>query len=274
MNRFSNDYLRQSEILAKCLNKEEFSKADYADMYKVTEITINRDLKFLRDQGIQIFSRKNKVMLMEPLAYDKLLEICSDYLPLKLSSDVFEKQIDTFLRTNAAKSSSLLINLTKAVKEKIVIKFKYQRLKDNVSDFYTIKPVKLMTEDLNWVLYGIKKDEDIVKKFYLTRITSLKLIDKKFQVIDFDKQSDEVYNMLFRFSPEVGEEINSKLWFEEFEINEDSAGFFILKTKQPITNKLTSWCISWWDKLEIIEPFELKENIKLMIDSFANKNNL
>ena len=39
-----------------------------------------------------------------------------------------------------------------------------------------------------------------------------------------------------------------------------------------ITNKIASWCISWWNMLEIIEPIELKNYINEMEKAFNDKN--
>ena len=47
MKSSPTDFERQTEILARCLNGENLSKSDYAEIYNVSEITINRDLKSL-----------------------------------------------------------------------------------------------------------------------------------------------------------------------------------------------------------------------------------
>jgi predicted DNA-binding transcriptional regulator YafY len=66
----------------------------------------------------------------------------------------------------------------------------------------------------------------------------------------------------------VKEQIYDKIWFTEFDMEEDSDGYVILNTKQQISNKLSSWCISWWDMIEVLEPKELKHEIKEMIKAF------
>lgn len=267
------DFARQSEILAKCLNGEIHSKLDYAEIYDVTEITINRDLKRLRDYGIQIYSRKNKVEILETPSKENLIEISSNYLPLTLNSDIFKNQAKAILKLNPVKYFSLLVLLAKAVKEGRVIKFKYKRLGDNEENIYTVKPIRLITNELNWILHGFKDNESIPKTFYVSRISNLMITDKRYKSASLPQTNDIRYKMIFRFDPEVKEEIKSKIWFEDFEIIPDEDYFFMLTT-QPITNKLASWCISWWDKLEIIEPDELKQHIKKMMNSFKETNKL
>ena len=127
---------------------------------------------------------------------------------------------------------------------------------------------------MNWILHGIKDDETILKYFYLSRIRELIVTDKRYKTINIPENNKTRHKMIFKFNPEVKEEVNAKIWFEIFEIDPDENGYLILTTLQPITNKLAAWCISWWDKCEIIEPVELKVRIKNMMTSFKEVNNL
>ena len=268
------DFERQAEILAKCLNGEIFSKADLAEIYNVTEITINRDLNALREYGIQIYSRKNKVEILEPPSKENLIELSSNYLPMKLNSDVFKNQAKALIKSESTKNFILLILLAKAVKDGRIIKFKYKRLNDNEENNYVVKPIRLITNELNWILHGFKDNETFPKMFYLSRISNLILTDKKYKAASIPQTNDKKYKMTFRFNLEVKEEVTSKIWFEEFDITQDKGEYLILTTTQPITNKLAGWCISWWDKLEIVEPIELKDRIKNMMEAFKELNKL
>ena len=105
-------------------------------------------------------------------------------------------------------------------------------------------------------------------------MSDLKVTDKRYKAAALPKTKNIEYKMVFKFNPDVEEQIKSKIWFEDFEINSDANNYIILTTLQPITNQLASWCISWWDTLEIIEPDELKQHIKKMMDSFKEVNKL
>ena len=62
----------------------------------------------LRDYGIQIYSRKNKVEILELPSKESLVELSSNYLPLKLNSDVFKNQTKAIIKSNPAKYFTLL----------------------------------------------------------------------------------------------------------------------------------------------------------------------
>jgi len=78
--------------------------------------------------------------------------------------------------------------------------------------------------------------------------------------------------MILRFAPEVASEVIDKYWFDDNDPIIDEQGFVTFETKQVITNTLAAWCIEWWDKIEIIEPVELKIHIQEMYKSFSKKN--
>jgi len=124
----------------------------------------------------------------------------------------------------------------------------------------------------NWILHAIKEDEIVLQLFYLSRIIGFQLTNVKFEIPTDVDENKEKYEIVLRFSPEVENEIYYKIWFDEFEITKDKDGYIILKTKQPITNKLASWCVSWWDKLQIVQPNELRNHIFQMLNSFTNHN--
>jgi len=268
--KISKDFTRQVEILAQGLNGANLSKADYAEMYNIAEVTINRDLETLREYGIEIFSRKGKVTVTKKPSNNILVHLAADYLPLKLNSDVFIKQVKIFTKINRNDYFQYLTLIAKAVEEGLIIKIKYQRFYDNEVKNYKIKPIRLVTNELNWILNGIESRESIIKTFYLSRIKELKLTHKRYKKAEIPVKKEKLYKMTFIFKSEVEHEIWDKIWFEDFELSKDDKGNIILKTEQPITNKLSTWCISWWDTIKIEEPKELLENIKEMIYCFNN----
>jgi predicted DNA-binding transcriptional regulator YafY len=148
---------------------------------------------------------------------------------------------------------------------------KYKRFSDGKVGDYKLHPVRLTNVGLNWILHAFKAGEDIIKSFYLSRIQQIKLTDKKFSKLSLPQEKKELFDIELRFDLQVRDEILDKIWFESFEL-EEKEGFIILKTKQPITNSLAAWCISWWDTVKIVKPVELKNYIAAMIKDYEVRN--
>ena len=268
---YSNESIRRFELLARILNEERITKTEAAEDYSVEEITISRDLQFFRSLGIEVLSRKNGIEIFNKMKSEHLISFASEYFALKMNSDYFTKSVKVFSKVDKNFYQQIVL-LTKAIQESRVVKITYQRLSDDEIKSYTLQPLRLVESNNNWILHAIKEDEIVLQLFYLSRIISFQLTSKKFAIpIEID-ENKEIYEIALRFSPEVENEIYYKIWFDEFEITKDKDGYIILKTKQPISNRLASWCVSWWDKIEIKSPDELLVRIQQMIKNFKSKN--
>lgn len=271
MKSYVDDILRRAELLARVMNGEVLSKADAAELFSVTEVTINRDLKALRDIGISMFSKKGKLVIEENLPTPELISLASNYLPLKLNSDVFHKQVKVYSSADRKDYYPKLILLSKAVEEGLIIDLKYKRFYDNKIEEYKLYPVRMINDNLNWKLHAFKAGEDIIKTFYLSRIQKLKITNEKFSKLSLPKKKEKFIEIELQFDTQVRDEFIDKIWFESFELDEKE-GYIVLKTKQPITNSLAAWCISWWDAIQIVKPKELKIYIDEMINDFKSQN--
>src|ERR1035437_2444138 len=96
MKYYIADIVRRVEILAKAINREECSKSDYEQEFNVSQITINRDLEWLREYGLEIFSRKNIIQLLSVPKKEVINKLLAEYLPLRLNSDIFLQQVRTY----------------------------------------------------------------------------------------------------------------------------------------------------------------------------------
>jgi len=262
---------RNIELLARLLNDEQITKQQAADIFNVEEITISRALQYFRSLGIEAFGRKSGIKILSKPKKDDLVALASYYVALKLNSDYFSNSIKTYSKIDPKFFSKIII-LAKAVKENIIVKIEYQKLTNNLTSEYILKPYNLIETNNNWILHAVKENETILKTFYLSRIKNLLLTQKKFNKEIVEEKSGDVKEIILKFVPQVEQELYYKIWFEDFEIQKQSDGHIILKTNQPITNRLAAWCISWWDGIEILIPVELKTYINEMFEDYKIKN--
>ncbi|MBX3007673.1 MAG: WYL domain-containing protein [Melioribacteraceae bacterium] len=267
----SQDFLRQIEILSSVLNGEMKSKADYAELYSVTEITINRDISALRKLGIQINSKKKCLVLFATPPVDTLVSLCSDYLPLKLNSSSFKDQIELISKINQDMFFQNLTLVCKSVSDSLYLKIDYKK-RDGEINSYLLKPIRLLLKDKNWQLFAVKEGETVIKTFLLTRIQSIKQLDKKFEILVNKSDSKNDVDIMLEFNPSVEHEIYDKIWFDNYTLDKAKNGKIILKTKQPITSSLAGWCISWWDTMKIVKPVALKIYCEEMITEYLKTN--
>ena len=269
-----NEIIRQTEILASVLNNQGKGIPDFAREYNVSVITINRDLNRLRKLGIEIFSRKGRLVVLNNIPKSVLNLLLSEYLPLKLKSDIYLQKLAVYSENVDVSYFKIISIITKAIKENRIIKIEYQRIRDNEINNYLIQPLKIINSEFNWILQGIKTGETILKTFYLSRILRIELTGETFSLQQPIETTQKPEKIVLRFSPLVTNEISDKIWFDDFTITKGEDGHLYLETHQPVSLRLASWCVSWCDKLKIIEPESLKKLIRDMVESFRENNEI
>src|SRR3990172_6264449 len=150
----------------------------------------------------------------------------------------------------------------------MIIKMKYKRFYDNEIENYEIKPLSLFQRGNNWSMQAIKKDEEVIKTFYVSRIQKLWLSGQSFSQIKGAIGENKKEKIVLKFSSEVADQLIDKVWFEDFKLKLLDNGDVLLFTEREITNNLAAWYISWWDKIKIIKPKTLIIRIEGMIKSF------
>lgn len=235
-----NEFLKQTEIIAHILNGEIISKADWAYRYEVSEITINRDLRELRQKGLQIFSKNGKVVLLEDPSKQILRNLLSNYISLSTYSEIITKKLKGLFNNNYKMHFSHLAILSQAIKSKRKIEVKYKRFYDNKVGDYLLRPISIESNELNWVLHAFKEGEETLKTFYIQRLEDIRTTNTFFSIQTETKSKNHKYTVILKFHPDVENEILDKTWFEDYKLEKDEKGFTILTTQQEITNKLTT----------------------------------
>ena len=274
MKDYIADIIRRVEILADALNGKQYGRFDYAILFKKSEITISRDLEWLRKQGISIYSKRNVICLTDSPDPKILNQLLCQYLPIKINSLVYKKPVESFSRLRKQNYFQSLTFLAKAQNEKKVVEVIYKRLSGERIKNYKLQIVQVYVSGLNWLIDAYVVGEVTQKTFYVSRLEKITLSDKKFVIPDTIKKSEDSVKVVFCFSSIVRSEILNKVWFEDYSLDEIGNGKLILTTMQPISIRLATWCIGWWDKLQIIEPQELKTYIANIYGEFKKVNKL
>jgi len=271
MDPIVDEYTRRIELLAYCLNNKEVDIDNILNKFKTSESTLRRDLRFFKQKGIQIFTRKQKIVIGLKDNQQVMFSLCKDYLQLKLHSEHFSSQIKE-LSLITDNYFSYLILITQAISECRVIKIKYRKA-DDIEEEAIMNPLRLIiASEYDWQLLAVKHGDDIVKTFYVSRIQSIGIKKDYFEKEKQPVKKEIIYDMVFRFTPDMHNEIYDKIWFANRTIETDAENYIILKTRQPITNRLAAWCLTWWDHIEITKPQELKNYIYEMVTAFNKIN--
>ena len=177
-----------------------------------------------------------------------------------------------------------LLCINKAILEDIEIIINYRGNNENSAKKRRVQPYKLITYKGEKYLVAfclLKKD---IRFFKLSRIINLEYTTIKFQKkIDINKLLEEKrknsigifggkeYKLNLKISPPIANTIAERIWVDNQEITYLDDGKIIFKAVMKGEPEIISWILSMGTSVEIIEPNELREKIKKILEEMINK---
>ena len=292
---------RLLRILYYILEKGKVRANQLADRFEVSVRTIYRDIDSLSSAGIPIYTTQGK---------GGGIEIAKDYVLSKsLLSENEKKQIMSALQvldnTTKQYENDLLTKLSALFKIKstnwIEVDFNnwqnnqmyektFNDIKSSILNKYTIsfsyfnsneketsrsvKPVRLLSKNQDWYLYALCLLRNDFRYFKLSRIKNLEIHTEKFEdnfddiILKKEMSHNNTIHIKVKFEHKVAfrvyDEINN-------EIIEDAKGNLYTEMEIPNDYNLYSYILSFGDGAEVLEPKEIRMQIKKMISKMAEK---
>ena len=292
---------RLFRILYYILEKGKVTANELADKFEVSVRTIYRDIDSISSAGIPIYALQGK---------GGGIEIAEDFVLSKsLLSENEKQQIMSALQgldnTTIQRENELLTKLSALFKMKntswIEVDFNnwqnnkmYERtfngiksaiLSKNIVSFTyfssneeetnrIVKPVRLLFKSQDWYLYAFCLLRNDFRYFKLSRIKNLDIHTEKFDdsfedaILKKEMPHENTVHIKVKFDRKVAfrvyDEING-------EIIEDDEGNLYAEIEIPNDYNLFNYIFSFGDGAEVLEPKEIRMQIKEMIDKMAEK---
>ena len=291
---------RLFRILYYILEKEKVTANELADKFEVSVRTIYRDIDSISSVGVPIFTTQGK---------GGGIKIDNEYILNKSLFDTNEKEqiiaaLQGLEKTNEAYKSELITKLSALFKIKnsnwIEIDFTswgsnntYQDLfntlkiaiinKNIISFSYNsskgekinrkVKPIRLLFKEQDWYLYGFCLLRNDFRYFKLSRMKDLKVLAMNYEdnfeniVLKREIKYENTVNIKLKFNKSVTFRV-----YDEFKaIEEDEKGNLYVEIKIPNNYKLYNYIFSFGSNVEILEPKEIRNQFKNIIDELAKK---
>ena len=291
---------RLFRILYYILEKEKVTANELADKFEVSVRTIYRDIDSISSVGVPIFTTQGK---------GGGIKIDNEYILNKSLFDANEKEqiiaaLQGLEKTNEAYKSELITKLSTLFKIKnsnwIEIDFTswgsnntYQDLfnalkiaiinKNIISFSYNsskaekinrrVKPIRLLFKEQDWYLYAFCLLRNDFRYFKLSRIKDLEVLAINYEdnfeniVLKREIKYENTVNIKLKFNKSVAFRV-----YDEFKaIVEDKKGNLYVEMKIPNNYKLYNYIFSFGANVEILEPKEIRNQFKNMINKIAKK---
>ena len=285
MSEFRNKFKRQLEIVGICLSQNypgNLNTFDLADLFGVEELTIKRDLKDLRGEGIDIHSVRGKgICLSSNLSDEKLKELIQQYTALAISFEAVDKSTGMMVHRLREKALANLITLEMCIESHTRVLIDYEKETEGVDFRREVSPHRIFERDNYWRVLAV--ENGILKQFHLNKIIDARATEYKFEPLPKEKidelfkyswrswLGDERYNIKLKLSHLWAERLLPKQLMEHEKITELEDGSVIYETTVNTLDEIAGWVVIRGLGVVVLEPEELKERvISLAKESLGN----
>jgi predicted DNA-binding transcriptional regulator YafY len=207
-----------------------------------------------------------------------LFEKLRALLPDKITVDpvFFRSRISFYGHYAKPISQEIWLEIFRALRESRVIQFRYRVPYERTGHVREVEPVHMACLADEWYLIGYDRRAKDVRHFAVARVQSvLKDEGEQFELREFDAdeyfanrfgrfvgQAGEFYQVVIKFDPDTAIWIPEREWHPKQKIRKHRDGSLTLSFPAPSLYEVKRWVLQWGAGAEVIQPEELKEEIK------------
>jgi predicted DNA-binding transcriptional regulator YafY len=250
--------------------------------------TLQRDIREIRNIfGIDIeYSKSAKGYFisqseMENMNFQRMIEAFDMFNSLNLAQDLTPFIL---LEKRRPQGTENLYGLLHAIKNKIQIKFSYQKFREDEISLRIVEPYALKEFKNRWYLLANDLKDHTVKSFALDRFNSLNITCKKFQFpADFNVTEYFKYcfgiirpdnatpqEVILSFDPFQGKYIKSLPLHESQVIIQDNKDELLIRLNIYITHDFIMEILSYGESVKVIKPVNLIYDLKTSYQDALN----
>ena len=292
---------RLFRILYYILEKGKVTANELADKFEVSVRTIYRDIDSISSAGIPIYALQGKgggIEIAEDFVLSKSLlsenekqQIMSalqglDNTTIQRENELLTKLSALFKMKNTSwievdfnnwqnnkMYEKTFEDIKSAILSKNIISFTYFSSNEKETD-RSVKPVRLLFKSQDWYLYALCLLRNDFRYFKLSRIKNLEIQTEKFDdnfedvILKKETPYENTVNIKVKFDRKVAFRVYDEL---NGEITEDNDGNLHTEIEIPNNHNLYNYIFSFGDGAEVLEPKEIRSQIKEMINKIAEK---
>lgn len=292
---------RLFKILYYVLEKGKVTANELAEKYEVSIRTIYRDIDVFSSAGIPIYATQGKgggieiaddfVLKKSFLSENEQEQILIALKGLELTNKEYENELLTKLTalfktkntnwievdfTNWQRSKSydeLFKDIKSAIINKNIVRFIYFSSNKKETS-RKVKPIRLLFKGWDWYVYAFCLSRNDFRYFKLSRIKEFEILPNTFED-DFDSivlkkeiEYEETVFVKVKFDREMAFRVYDEV---SSAIEEDEDGSLYATVELPNDYNLYNYIFSYGDAAEVLEPKEIRDKIKNIINIMAKK---
>lgn len=274
-------YSTYEELQAYIENQFEYLQMqdDYLQI-GFSKRTLQRDIKEIRNNfGIDIeFSKSQKGYFIsqnenENMNFQRMMEAFDMFNSLNLAQDLTPF---IHLEKRRPQGTENLYGLLHAIKNRLKIKFTYQKFWEDELSQRLVEPYALKEFKNRWYIIAKDSKDNGIKSFALDRLTNLEITTQTYQYPDnysieqsyrycfgiISPSGEEPQDVILSFDPFQGKYIKTLPLHHTQQVLEDNDEETKFKLKVCVTHDFLMELLSFGKYLKVIEPKSLADKIK------------
>lgn len=261
---------RQTEILGLSLGvKEPLQRSDLELLFKCERPTINRDLKSLRESGVDIHSSKNGVQIFSQIPQRTLGELILQYVGLNYSAFSYDKATSSLVRRQKERALRNIVMLQRGIDAGTLVVIDYEKEPGTIECEKTISPWILFQVENEWRV--LAENDGMTKQYLVCKMRNILPTKKSFtrpaqkalQNI-FEPAwggwlggGKESYQIRILFQKEAVKRYGHRQFVELQRYLKQKDGSAILEATVNSLNEVAGWIVSHSTWVRALEPKEL-----------------
>jgi predicted DNA-binding transcriptional regulator YafY len=242
--------------------------------------TLQRDIKEIRNVfGIDIeYSKSQKGYIIsqnenENMNFQRMMEAFDMFNSLNLAQDLTPF---IHLEKRRPQGTENLYGLLHAIKNRLQIKFNYQKFWEEELSQRFVEPYALKEFKNRWYIMAKDSKDNNIKSFALDRLTNLEITNQTYQYPDnysieqsyrycfgiISPNDEEPQDIILSFDPFQGKYIKTLPLHDTQQVLVDNDEEMKIKLKLCLTHDLVMELLSFGDNMKVIEPKSLADQIK------------
>ncbi len=242
--------------------------------------TLQRDINEIRNVfGIDIeYSKSQKGYFIsqnenENMNFQRMMEAFDMFNSLNLAQDLTPF---IYLEKRRPQGTENLYGLLHAIKNRLQIKFTYQKFWEEELSQRLVEPYALKEFKNRWYIMAKDSKDNNIKSFALDRLTNLEITNLNYQYPDnysieqsyrycfgiISPNDEEPQDIILSFDPFQGKYIKTLPLHDTQQVLVDNDEEMKIKLKLCLTHDLVMELLSFGDNLKVIEPKSLADQIK------------
>lgn len=166
-----------------------------------------------------------------------------------------------------------LAELQRALLHQFRVRLSYAKKSLKSSEEYLFDPYTLVFHKGGIYLLGFAHNREGMRLFALERVRGVEVTRTRFELpanfapeehfnSAFGLVNDRSMRVAVRFSPEVAHAVRDRIWMPGQELEVDSSGYLTLRFQASGEKELVAWILSYGAHAEVLEPPELRAEVK------------